>query len=157
MINKVLNRISQFFKWLYIKLAVINDTPQKIALGFGLGVFLGIIPGAGPIAALVVSSLLRINRAAALFGCLLTNTWISIAAFLFAVKIGAAITGQNMESVRSSWNALHWNNFFEVAAIKVLFPILAGFFFVSLIAAVLAYIIAIIVISIKNKRRKIAR
>ncbi len=161
MINKIPKRISQFLKWLYMQLAVINDTPQKIALGLGLGVFLGIIPGAGPIAALVLSSLLKINRAAALLGSLLTNTWISIAAFLFAVKIGAAVTGQDMESVRSSWNALmadfHWNSFFEAAAMKVLFPILMGFFIAALIAAVLAYIIAIIVVKNINKHRQAAQ
>lgn len=47
------NRILRLLKLIYIKLFRINDTPQKIAQGFGLGVFLGILPGTGPIAAAV--------------------------------------------------------------------------------------------------------
>ena len=33
------NKVARFFKALYLKLFRINDTPQKIAIGFGVGVF----------------------------------------------------------------------------------------------------------------------
>ena len=150
MINKILKRISQFFKWLYIKLAKINDTPQKIALGFGLGVFLGIIPFAGPIAALVVSSFLKINRASALLGSLLTNTWISIITFMLAVRVGSAVTGADWQSISGNWTELmthfHWGNLFELAVLKVAFPVMTGYFIVSLVLAVSAYVVMFVVI-----------
>lgn len=49
--------IRESFRSIYLKLFQINDTPQRIALGVGLGVFTGIIPGAGPIAALFLAML----------------------------------------------------------------------------------------------------
>ena len=161
MINKISKRISQFFKWLYIKLAKINDTPQKIALGFGLGVFLGIIPFAGPIAALVLSSFLKINRASALLGSLLTNTWISIVTFMLAVKVGSAVTGADRQSISSSWTELmthfHWGNLFELAVLKIAFPVMAGYFIVSLALALSAYVVMFVVIKYINKRRQAAQ
>jgi uncharacterized protein (DUF2062 family) len=36
------NRLQRFFKFLYLKLFRINDSPQRIALGFGAGAFMGI-------------------------------------------------------------------------------------------------------------------
>jgi len=69
-----MNKFRGFFQLLYLKLIKINDTPQKIAFGFGLGVFSGIFPGTGPLAALFLALILRANRASALLGSLLTNT-----------------------------------------------------------------------------------
>ena len=37
------------------KLLGINDSPHRIALGIGLGLFLGVLPGTGVIAALAVA------------------------------------------------------------------------------------------------------
>jgi uncharacterized protein (DUF2062 family) len=93
------HKISHFFRLLYIKLFKINDSPQRIALGLGLGVFLGIIPGTGPLAALFLALLFRVNRASALLGSLLTNTWLSIVTFLLAIKVGSFIMRLNWQSV----------------------------------------------------------
>jgi len=86
MIVKLKEKIVRFLKIIYRKLVIINDTPQKIAQGFGLGVFLGVLPFFGPIAALVLSSLFRMNKAAAILASLLTNSWISVVTFLLSVK-----------------------------------------------------------------------
>ena len=101
--KSVLSRISRFFKALYLKIFRIDDSPQKIALGFGLGVFLGVMPGMGPIAALAIAFLLKANRASALLGSILTNTWLSIPVFFLAVKTGAVVTGSSHEVIRSEW------------------------------------------------------
>ena len=67
----------KLLQFLFDKLFKINDTPQKIALGFGLGVFAGIFPGTGPVAAILLAYVFRANRASALFGSLFTNTWLN--------------------------------------------------------------------------------
>ncbi|MDD5669514.1 MAG: DUF2062 domain-containing protein, partial [Candidatus Omnitrophica bacterium] len=70
------NKLARFFKFIYLKIFRINDTPRKIAFGFGLGVFLGILPGTGPVASVIVAAFLHANKAAALLGSLITNTWL---------------------------------------------------------------------------------
>jgi len=158
--RKILSRIHRFLKFLYIKLFRINDSPQKIALGFGLGVFLGVLPGAGPIASLFLAMLFRVNRASALLGCLLTNTWISIVAFLLSIKVGSIIMGLNWHSVHASYlqfiKDFHWVNLLELSVLKVMLPVIIGYFVVSFMFAAMSYLAVIIVVTkVKPKRKKI--
>lgn len=48
------------------RLAGLSDPPEKIAGGAAIGMFLGILPGTGPIAALAVATVLKQNPASAL-------------------------------------------------------------------------------------------
>ncbi|MDI6606430.1 MAG: DUF2062 domain-containing protein, partial [Candidatus Omnitrophota bacterium] len=82
------DRIRRLFRLFYLKVFRINDSPRKVALGMGLGVFSGILPGTGPIAAVCLAFIFRANRAAALLGSLITNTWLSFFIFLVAIKTG---------------------------------------------------------------------
>ncbi|MBI3615342.1 MAG: DUF2062 domain-containing protein [Candidatus Omnitrophica bacterium] len=50
-----------------------KETPHRLALAFGLGVFLGIIPGTGAIAAAVTAALFQLNLPVMVAGALLTN------------------------------------------------------------------------------------
>jgi uncharacterized protein len=150
-------RIARTFKWLYLKLFRINDSPQKIALGFGLGVFLGVLPGMGPIVTIFMALFLRVNRASALIGCLLTNTWISIVAFLFSVKVGSVIMGTDWQNTRDAYlqliKDLHWTNVFQLSVFKIMLPIVIGYFTVAFVFALTAYVIALLAAT-KFKQRK---
>lgn len=141
--NKYWGVFKEHLKNIYRKLAGINDTPHRKAAGLGLGVFLGIFPGMGPIAALALSWLLRVNRAAALLGSLLTNTWISVVTFVFAVKIGAALTGTNWEEVfdatKDVFKDFHFNNLLDVSFLNILKPLLIGYVVVGVFFGVMAY------------------
>ena len=146
--------ISRFFKYLYLKLFRINDSPQKISLGFGLGVFLGVFPGVGPIAAFVLSFLFRVNRAAAVLGSLITNTWISIVTFALAVKVGSALFGLDWNVVQEEWSILVKNfsakNLFEFRDEAA--AVMAGYILVSLAIGVAAYLAALFGITAFKKR-----
>lgn len=143
--KKLKNSILGFFRLIYRKLFRINDTPQKIALGFGVGVILGILPGMGPLAALFLAFVLRVNRAAALLGSLLTNTWLSIATFLLSIKVGSAIMKLDWQSVRNDWAALlkdfRWLNLFKLSILKIILPVILGYFIVAFCLGLLAYLI----------------
>lgn len=141
--------------FLYNKLFKINDTPQRIALGFGLGVFLGIIPGTGPIAALFLAFILRLNRAATLIGSLLTNTWLSVATFFLSIKVGSVIMKLNWQGVRNDWilflEDFRWLNLFKLSVLKIILPVILGYFIVAFCLGLLAYLI-ILTILVPNKR-----
>lgn len=150
------NSIKRFLKLIYLKLFRIHDSPQKVALGIGLGVFLGNFPGTGPIAALTMAFILRLNRAAALLGSLLTNTWLSIITFVLSVKLGASIMGLEWQKVYNEtiqlFKNFHWINFFKISMLKILTPVLVGYFIVSFLFGILFYIAALfIILKVKPK------
>lgn len=148
---------NKFLTTLYSKIFKINDTPQKIALGLGLGVFTGIFPGIGVLASIFLAFIFRANRAAAIIGSLLTNTWLSIIIFLFAIQTGSLITGGSWKSLYDQWmiiiNTFSWQKLFKVSILNIVFPVAIGYLVISLALGILTYLIALI-ITIKLRRRK---
>lgn len=151
-------RLKEFFSEIYWRLVKINDTNQRIALGMGLGVFFGIIPGAGPIISLIFASLIRVNKASALIGCLATNTWISIVTALLAVKLGAFIFKIEWRVLLKDTNNLiqnfNFSDLFNLAVLKTLAPLFFGYLIIALIISLMAYLISLALIKqfrLKNR------
>lgn len=143
-------------RFLYLKLVRIHDTPQKIALGMGLGVFSGIIPGTGPIAALFLAFIFRANRATAILGSILTNTWLSFLTFILAIKAGSVILGMKWQQVRQDWlvflKDFRWYYLFRLSALKIAFPVLLGYLAIAAALGLSAYVITLaVILAIKNK------
>ena len=148
-LSKIKNFVRKFF--------LINDTPYKIAGGFALGVFLGIIPGEGVTATLVLSSLFGLNRLAATSGVLATNMWSTFVVLPLAGQIGAWIFRENYHSLIAQFDATYHQGFkflfskyifFEIAL-----PMAVGFAIVALAFSLLAYLI--IWFLMKNRRMPI--
>lgn len=141
----------KFLKVLWGKLFLINDAPQKIAIGLGLGVFCGIFPGVGPLAALFLAFIFRANRASAVLGCLLTNTWLSFLTFILAIKIGSAVYGISWTKLYQSWVVLikgfYWRELFKSSALEIILPVLSGYLIIAIFSGLLAYLISLIIIS----------
>jgi uncharacterized protein (DUF2062 family) len=152
------NGLKRLLKFVYIKLVRINDSPQRIALGLGAGVALGILPGTGPIAALCVAWLLRINRMAALLGSLLTNTWLSFVTFLVSVKIGSLILRLDWQEVYGAWLAflknISWANFLKLPFVKVILPVAFGYLVVAVFIGFVVYLITIVILTGVKRENK---
>jgi len=151
----ILNSIRRFVKLIFIKLFRIHDTPQKIALGFGAGVALGIFPGTGPLASLFCAFIFKLNRASALLASLLTNTWLSFATFLLSVKIGASVLGKDSSETRLAIKEViknfHFKDLFNVSVFEVLLPLLVGYLVVALCLGLVAYLTILIIIKLTKK------
>jgi len=151
-------RVIRFFKVLYRALFRINDTPHKIALGLGIGVFFGIMPGTGPVAALFFAFILRVNRASALLGSILTNTWLSIPTFLAAIKAGSAILGVNYKDVCREWamfvKNFQWASLFTVSLYKIIGPVVIGYCVISLCIGMITYFAARVVLTYSAYKKK---
>lgn len=158
MIRNKKNKLFRNLKLAYLKLFRINDTPQKIALGFGIGIFLGIMPGTGLLAAIGAAFVLRINRASALLGSLLVNTWINVVTFVFAVKIGAGVTGADWQQIYAdsylTLKGFHFMKFLQLSLPKVVLPIIIGFFIIALCAGLISYIMVLILFKGFKKRKQ---
>jgi uncharacterized protein (DUF2062 family) len=149
------DKLARFFRFLYLKLFRINDSPQRIALGLGLGVFLGIMPGTGPLAALFLAFLLPVNRAAIILGSLLTNTWLSIVTFFLAVKIGASALNLKWEAVYADWLAflrhLTWKNLLRAGVWETILPVFLGYIIVAFAAGFMVYLMAAAALKLKKR------
>jgi uncharacterized protein (DUF2062 family) len=148
-------QIPDFIRSFFKKLFLINDTPQKIALGAGLGVFVGIMPGMGPLIAFFLAFIFRVNRASAVIASFATNTWLSIVIFILSVKLGSAIMGLEWRSIYYQWISLlkhfHWRSLFKTYLLETILPIAIGYVILSFLAGVIVYISALTIIMIKRK------
>ncbi len=146
------------FYFLYRKLVLVDDTPHRIALGAGIGIFTGVLPGVGPLAALALAFLLRANRAAALMVSLFTNTWFTLITLVASIKIGAFVLGNDWNQIYSEWKFFlkHFQFFklFESSILKILLPVILGYIILALIGAVVVYLL-IRVVFYMQKRKKI--
>ena len=141
----------RFLDLLYQKLFKINDSPHRVAAGVGVGIFCGIMPGTGPIAALFLALLLKVNRASSLIGSLATNTWLSIVTFLLSIKLGSAIMGLNWKLVRNDWqlflSEFRWSNLFRFSILRIILPVIIGYILVAAFLGVAAYLSTLVILT----------
>ena len=140
----------KIINFVFRKLFYINDSAQKIALGVGLGVFSGLMPGIGPAAALFLAFVFRANRAAALLGSILTNTWLSLVTFILAIKVGSVILKRHWQEVYQKAQGLihdfHWVKFLKVSFLDVLLPVIVGYIAIGLFLGIISYLITLLII-----------
>lgn len=150
------NSILKTLNSIYLKLFRINDTAQKISLGLGIGVFSGIAPGIGPLAAIFLAFIFRVNRASALIGALLTNTWLSFLTFILSIKLGSAILKVNGQDIYAGWMQLGKNfsfaSFFKLSVLKIALPVILGYLVVALGCSLITYLITLAILT-KHKPR----
>ncbi|MDP2928087.1 MAG: DUF2062 domain-containing protein [Candidatus Omnitrophota bacterium] len=143
-------RFKKIINFVFAKLFYINDSAQKIALGVGLGVFAGLLPGTGPAAALFLAFIFKANRAAALLGGLLTNTWLSLVTFILAIKVGSVILKLNWQTVQQQAQGLlknfGWTGFFKLSFFEVLLPVIVGYLVIGLVLGALSYSLTLLII-----------
>ena len=157
--RSLIGKAVRFVKFFYYKLFRIHDSPQRIALGFGLGVFTGLMPGTGLTAALLLAVIFRVNRAGALIGCLVFNTWAGIVIFSVSLKTGALVMGMSERAVYEAWNSaikdFTWHDLWH-ASLSAIMPLAAGYFIISLaISAVLSASVFILLREVINSRNNV--
>lgn len=83
------------FKDLFKKLLHIEDTPERTALAYSIGVFLGFSPllGIHTLIALAIAFLFNLNRVAILLGAWSNTPWWLVPYYMFATWIGMWVTG----------------------------------------------------------------
>ena len=77
------------------KLLHIEDTPERTALAYSIGIFLGFSPFLGfhTLAGLAIAFLFRLNRVAILLGVWTNNPWWIVPYYVMATWVGMQMTG----------------------------------------------------------------
>jgi hypothetical protein len=153
-----LKSLKRLPRYLHRKMVSINDTPQRISLGLALGVFSGLIPGTGPIAAVTLAFIFRVNRFSALLGSLATNTWLSILTLIPAVRLGSWLLNLSWHDVYQDWSVFmkefRVSSLFELSFFKIVLPVLLGYVTMGIIMSILVYLVSVSILIYKRHADK---
>ena len=148
----LLERGRRTFRYIYLRLIRVGGDPVHVALGFSLGVFLGVFPtfGLGIPMALLLASLFRWNRVAATLGSLVMNPITTPFFWSLSGTVGAAIFRADARRIlESARNGDRIHSLTSGAGIY-----LAGNLVVSLVCSVAAYFLALRAVTLYRRKRK---
>jgi len=130
----VINRSKRFIE----KFFLIDDTPQKIAGGAALGMFMGIFPGEGVLSTLFLATIFRLNKLSATAGVLATNMWTTFLVLPLSAGIGSFIFRENYSNlIDQFYNYRHTDTVREIILFSLsmfydfALPLIVGFFVVA--------------------------
>ncbi|HEU5360561.1 MAG TPA: DUF2062 domain-containing protein [Candidatus Deferrimicrobiaceae bacterium] len=145
-------RCRRTFRYIYLRLIRVGGDPVHIALGFSLGVFLGVFPtfGLGIPLSLLLASVFRWNRVSAVLGSLVMNPLTTPFFWTLSGTVGAALFHADAKKVLTSvQNGERLKSLTAGAGIY-----LAGNTIIALVTAVLAYFLALRAVVLYRKKRR---
>jgi uncharacterized protein (DUF2062 family) len=135
-----------------LRLVRVGGDPVHVALGFALGVFLGVFPtfGIGIPLSVLLASVFRWNRVSAMLGSLVMNPLTTPFFWTLSGTLGAAIFRVNVKNVMMSvQNGERLRSLTFGAGIY-----LAGNTIIALATAVLSYFVALRAVTLYRKKRR---
>lgn len=119
----------------------IKGSPHSIAISFSIGVFIGMSPllGLHTVLALVIASILRLNRMVTLAGAYLTNPWTIVPIYSFSTWFGVKITGYGDMIPDIDFHSVNILNIFNILK-SLLVPFVVGTTVVGFITAIASYV-----------------
>lgn len=127
------------FRALLRHLLHLEESPQRTALAFAIGVFIAFSPAYGLHTAMVVvcSWLFRLNFVALLTGALVNNPWTIVPILGATYWTGALLLGQT-EPPSFNWSDLSFSGIYTQVS-PYLIPFVLGGLVLSVIGALLSY------------------
>jgi uncharacterized protein (DUF2062 family) len=140
----------------------IDDSPERTAAAFALGVFFGFSPFLGfhTLLALIVAFLLNMNRVAVLLGVYSNLPWFLAPYYAIATMAGAELTGQPLPpDLRSQFGALFELSLFHgdfwrrllVIMRPLLWPYTVGSMLCAVVLAMAAYQLALAFVTSRRR------
>lgn len=145
-------RSRRIFRYVYLRLVRVGGDPHHIGMGFAVGVFLGIFPtfGVGTPLALLIASLLRWNRIAAVLGSLVMNPFTTPFFWTLSGSLGAVIFRADAKKVlQSVGNGERMKSLSDAALIY-----LTGNTLIALAGAVVSYFVSRKLVTAYREKRK---
>ncbi|MFA5353850.1 MAG: DUF2062 domain-containing protein [Thermodesulfovibrionales bacterium] len=119
-----------------------KDSPQKIALSFAVGIFIGMSPllGLHTVLGIAAAWAFRLNKLVTIIGVYVTNPWTIVPLYTFATWAGARLLGIDDIIPRINWEAISLS--YLLSEMKpLLLPFLFGSTLMGLLCALLGYFI----------------
>ena len=130
------------FRSLLKQVLHLQESPQRTALAFAIGVFIGFCPAYGLHTVLVIacSWALRLNLVALLAGAFLNNPWTLVPILGATYWVGALVLGQS-DSPSFDWQDLSFRAIYE-QIMPYAIPFILGGVVLSILGAALTYPLA---------------
>ncbi len=125
----------------------LDDTPERIAFGFAVGVFISFSPllGFHTVLGILIAIAFGLNRAAVFTGLWVNNPWTLLPVYSAATYVGRKIIGLPAISFSNlHFSALWHRDFWVQLASPVLKSLLLGSSIFAVIAGGLAYVIVLV-------------
>ncbi len=130
------------------RLLTLDDTPERIALAFSIGVFFAFSPliGLHTFLGLLVAFLFGLNRAAVLVGVFINNPWTLVPIYSVATYVGGLLIGFPATSAMPEfgWKQVFHSSFWHQLSSQWLLikPLLLGSSILSVLFALLSFLFA---------------
>jgi uncharacterized protein len=133
----------------------VQDTPHRIALAFGMGVFIAFCPllGFHTLLALLLAFVFRLSRVAILAGAWTNNPWTLAPMFMAGTALGCTLFGVSPESLEAIDWSLHGHAFY-VALWEGLRPLLIPFVVGNTVLGAIAGLLSYLVVRTVLERRQ---
>jgi uncharacterized protein len=130
----------------YLKLLRLQDKPEVVAKGLAVGVFTGCFPffGMQSLLAFLLATIVRGSKVAALAATWISNPLTSVPLYIFNYKIGKLLLGTE-DTALPPLNIESFAAFKELGSIFAI-TLLTGSFVVGMIAGVITYFYALVIL-----------
>ena len=130
------------FRSLLKQVLHLQESPQRTALAFAIGVFIGFSPAYGlhTVMVFLCTWALRLNLLALMVGAFLNNPWTVVPILGATYWVGALLLGRS-DSPSFDWHDVSFGAIYE-QVMPYAMPFFLGGFVLSLLGAVLAYPLA---------------
>lgn len=133
----------------------LEDTPNRVALAFGIGIFIAFFPilGIHTALALLVAVVFRLSKVAILTGAWTNNPWTIGPMFITGTLVGCELLGVSADGLHGMDWSLRGQAFYEAffeSLRPLVLPFLLGNLLVGLVVGAAAYLVLRVVL---EKRR----
>ncbi|MBF0472668.1 MAG: DUF2062 domain-containing protein [Nitrospirae bacterium] len=144
----ILNKIKEKLNYIMS----IDDTPKRLALSFGIGVFIAVSPlwGLHTVLGIGLAVFFNLNKVVTIAGVYVSNPWTFIPIYTFTTWFGIKIMRKDIPSVSIDWKHITFSNFFDSLSV-FLWPFVIG----STIIAIISGIISGFIVYYYFKRKRI--
>ena len=131
-------RLREAFK----QILTVEDTPHRIGVAFGLGVFIAMsaLLGLHTVLGLVVPQVLRLSKRVCLAGVWINNPWTIVPLYTFCLWVGLLLTGTPLNVPEIDWAHLSFGVLVKDLAHLIL-PFILGTTVVGLVSGVGGYFV----------------
>ena len=124
----------------------LEDNPRRVALAFGIGVWIAFFPllGVHTLMALAIAIYFRLSRAAILLGAYVNNPWTLAPLYLAGTLVGCFMLGVSSEGISHIPWHLHGAEFYRNLARSLrpyVWPFVLGNLVLGTVSGVAAYLI----------------
>lgn len=119
-----------------------NDSPERLALAFAIGVFVAFTPTVGfhTMSAILLASLFRVNKAVAITSSVLvSNPYTQIPVYAVSFWCGSILLGQRI-GFDIDWGSLSLKTFW-VQLKPILIPLVVGSIVLGIVSSIASYFI----------------